>query len=126
MTAEAQVASEDPRAADIAAPATMPWRRVFYWSVRRELWEHPAVYVAPLVVAVIALVGFGIGAFSLPDIVLAAATPGKARGLLFAPYEFVAFVGRQSVLRTLRVVPLSRNTRRSRRHQRRSLDPIDR
>ncbi|HXQ13687.1 MAG TPA: hypothetical protein VN814_03585 [Caulobacteraceae bacterium] len=93
MTAEAELAREEPRAADIAAPAALPWLRVFYWSVRRELWEHAAVYVAPLAVAAIALIGFGIGAFSLPDIVLAAATPGKERGLLFAPYEFVAFVG---------------------------------
>lgn len=23
----------------------------FYWSVRREIWEHPAVFIAPLIVA---------------------------------------------------------------------------
>jgi ABC-2 type transport system permease protein len=92
MTAESELAGEEPRAA-LAAPAAMPWQRVFYWSVRRELWEHPAVYVAPLAVAAIALVGFGIGAFYLPQIVQGAAMPGKDRGLLFAPYELVAFVG---------------------------------
>jgi ABC-2 type transport system permease protein len=29
-----------------------------YWSVRRELWENRSIYVAPLVIAVLALFGF--------------------------------------------------------------------
>lgn len=35
-------------------PARLPWLRVFYWQVRRELWEHPAVWVAPATVAAFA------------------------------------------------------------------------
>jgi ABC-2 type transport system permease protein len=31
-----------------------------YWSIRRELWEHPSIYVAPIVVAGVALLGFSI------------------------------------------------------------------
>lgn len=39
-----------------ADPAgTFPWTRTFYWSVRRELWEHPAIYLAPAIVACFAV-----------------------------------------------------------------------
>ncbi|MBC8024223.1 MAG: ABC transporter permease [Burkholderiales bacterium] len=31
-----------------------------YWSVRREVWEHRSVYMAPLIVAAVVLVGFAI------------------------------------------------------------------
>ena len=39
-------------------PADMATPRPFYWSVRRELWENRSIYVAPLVVAAVALLGF--------------------------------------------------------------------
>ena len=44
---------------DRAAPPPAPARRVrpFFWSVRRELWENHAIWIAPLAVA--ALVIFG-------------------------------------------------------------------
>ena len=32
--------------------------RPIYWLVRRELWEHRSVYLAPAVVAVLVLIGF--------------------------------------------------------------------
>ena len=34
--------------------------RPFFWTIRRELWEHPSIYVAPMIVAVVALIGFSI------------------------------------------------------------------
>ena len=37
------------------ARESLPWTRVFSWSVRRELWEHRAVYLAPLAVAAFAV-----------------------------------------------------------------------
>lgn len=39
------------------APAASAQTRPFYWSVRRELWEHRSVSIAPLVVAAFALLG---------------------------------------------------------------------
>ncbi len=40
----------------------------FYWSVRRELWEHRAVWIAPLAVACFAILAFvfamGVGHFA--------------------------------------------------------------
>jgi ABC-2 type transport system permease protein len=41
----------------VAPPSISP-TRIFYWSVRRELWEYRSLYLAPLVVAGIALIGF--------------------------------------------------------------------
>ena len=35
--------------------------RPFYWSVRRELWEHRSIWIAPLAVAGLVLFGFLIG-----------------------------------------------------------------
>lgn len=50
------------------APTPTAVRKVrpFYWSVRRELWENPALYVAPAAVAGVILFGALIGAFLLP------------------------------------------------------------
>ncbi len=38
----------------------------FYWSVRRELWENRSLYLAPLAVAALFLVGFLISAIHPP------------------------------------------------------------
>lgn len=46
--------------------------RPFYWSVRRELWEHPSVYLAPLVAACLALLGYVVGTHWLVRLVRAA------------------------------------------------------
>lgn len=32
--------------------------RSFYWSIRRELWENRSLYIAPLIAAVVFLLGF--------------------------------------------------------------------
>jgi ABC-2 type transport system permease protein len=42
------------------APAAVPATRVFYWSVRRELWENSSIYIAPLAVATVALFAFSL------------------------------------------------------------------
>jgi len=36
----------------------MSGRAKFFWSIRRELWEHRSIYIAPLAVAAVVLVGF--------------------------------------------------------------------
>ena len=37
-------------------------RTQFAWSVRREVWEHRAIWIAPLAVAAIVLIGFAVAA----------------------------------------------------------------
>jgi ABC-2 type transport system permease protein len=67
--------------------------RPFYWSVRRELWESRAIYIAPLGVAAAVLLGLLIGALTPPgggD----ARSPLEAarRELLARPYDYAAML----------------------------------
>jgi ABC-2 type transport system permease protein len=41
--------------------------RAFYWSVRREVWEHPSVWLAPTIVAVLMLAAFAFAASRMAD-----------------------------------------------------------
>ena len=87
-------AVQPPSSEGAAARSALPWIRLFYWSVRRELWEHRAIYLAPLVVAGLALIGFLFGTVRLPHAVRIGMTPAgheKAFQAIAAPYEFVAF-----------------------------------
>ena len=49
-----------------SAPAAMAHTRPLFWSVRRELWENRSIYIAPLAVAGVYLLGFLISLFWLP------------------------------------------------------------
>jgi ABC-2 type transport system permease protein len=92
MTGEESVPHEPPAEARGSAPpsaAAIPaWRR-FHWLLRRELWESRSIYVAPLGVAALILVGSLIGAFQLPETVRAAATlaPAQRHEALVQPYQ---------------------------------------
>jgi ABC-2 type transport system permease protein len=44
--------------AQVHTPVAMSATRPFYWSVRRELWEYRSIYIAPLAVAAVVLLGF--------------------------------------------------------------------
>jgi ABC-2 type transport system permease protein len=46
------------------APAAMSATRPLYWSIRRELWENRSVYIAPLAVAAVALIGFSLSSIA--------------------------------------------------------------
>lgn len=48
------------------APAVQPLHRVFYWLLRRELWENRFIYLVPLIVAALFLVAFTLGAMRVP------------------------------------------------------------
>ena len=72
------------------APAPFTRTRPFYWSVRRELFEHRAIYLAPLAGAAFGLFGFLISSWRIPGRVTAAiADPSKLDDLMI-PYSFVA------------------------------------
>jgi len=63
--------------------------RPLYWSVRRELWQHRMLYVAPLVVCAVVLAGYALGAVRVGRYVRAAAAGGAGDNLL-TPYSFLA------------------------------------
>jgi len=61
------------------------WLRRYYWSLRREIWEHPSIWIVPAAAGAAALVGFLISISPLPGI--AATKP--AQFLATQPYDFV-------------------------------------
>ena len=69
--------------------------RPFYWSVRRELWEHRSLYLAPMIVAAVALIGIVISVVTSVTSSLAkvaAMNPVQQTSLLSAPYSMVAIL----------------------------------
>src|SRR5260221_697863 len=73
-----------------AEPRTVTIWQTFYWCVRRELFEHRSIYLAPAAAAGVALFGFLINTVHLPAHMHAAiADPAKMKGL-GAPFEYAA------------------------------------
>jgi ABC-2 type transport system permease protein len=76
------------------APAAMGPTRPLYWSVRRELWENRSIYIAPLGVAGVYLVGYLIGLCAFPrsmrTLALAHKLPETAA--LAMPYSHAAML----------------------------------
>jgi ABC-2 type transport system permease protein len=66
----------DPR---VAAPGVAAPTRPFYWSVRRELWESRSITLAPLIAALVVLVGFLISTKDLAGVVRALAALDETR-----------------------------------------------
>jgi ABC-2 type transport system permease protein len=72
--------------------AVIPATRLLYWAVRRELWENRSIYLAPLAVAALILLGFLIGTISLPGKIRAASalSPMEQHNLIAQPYLIAA------------------------------------
>lgn len=66
--------------------------RPFYWSLRREIWEHRSIYMAPLIVAAVVLVGLLIASAQLPGTLRSLPTMSVARqhDLMSMPYSIAA------------------------------------
>src|SRR5438045_3830752 len=66
----------------------------FYWSVLRELWENKSIYIAPLIVAAVVLLGALISAGHLPERRRSAMLldEGHRRAAIELPYDIVAMV----------------------------------
>ena len=66
MNMESNAVPDSPLDAQAVAPAALAPTRPLYWSVRRELWENRSIYIAPLAVGAVYLVGFLISLYWLP------------------------------------------------------------
>jgi ABC-2 type transport system permease protein len=67
----------------MAEAAAVPWTRAFYWSLRRELWEHRALYLAPLAVAAFAMLIHLLATFTTAGVRSASlADPARSRGFM--------------------------------------------
>ena len=60
MSTQSNVVSEPSFGSQGVAAAAIPVARLMYWSLRRELWENRAIYVAPVAAAAVFLFGFSI------------------------------------------------------------------
>jgi ABC-2 type transport system permease protein len=58
--AENQNSKSNPTSTNAGRMKLTSVRQKLYWSVRRELWEHRVVFIAPLVVALLVLVAFAL------------------------------------------------------------------
>jgi ABC-2 type transport system permease protein len=63
-----------PPEAQTRTQAAVAPTRPFYWSVRRELWEHRSIWIAPLAVAGFVLFGFLIRLARLPQMLRTVST----------------------------------------------------
>ena len=57
-------AMHEPLRRQNVTSATIPASRVFYWSVRRELWENRSIYMAPSAVAAAIVLAFSISSIA--------------------------------------------------------------
>jgi len=66
MNTDSNTMPEGPLGSPGITPTVLSATRPLYWSVRRELWEHRSIYVAPLAAAGVLLLGFLISLIGLP------------------------------------------------------------
>jgi ABC-2 type transport system permease protein len=94
MTTPSNALPDSTTEVQIMTPAASVPTRPLYWSVRRELWEHRSIYIAPLAVVAVFLFGFFINSFSLPRRMRALSVADSARQhqALLQPYDFAAGV----------------------------------
>ncbi len=57
MNTQSSAVPESPDSRGIV-PTPIPWTRLMYWSVQRELWENRSIYIAPLGAAAVFLFVF--------------------------------------------------------------------
>jgi ABC-2 type transport system permease protein len=92
MNTQTNVLPDPPLESQVRAPALIPAAQHAYWALRREFWESRSIYLAPLAVAALFLVGFLVSLIHLPHVmrVLSALDPGKQRDTIIEPYDMAA------------------------------------
>jgi len=58
MNTQSNAMNESSIQSQGSAPAAVSAARLMYWSIRREIWENRAIYIAPLAAAAVFLFGF--------------------------------------------------------------------
>ena len=73
-------------------PATMPTSRLFFWSIRRELWQHRGIVSAPLWIAGIVLLAMLVAPLDIPNLVreFDDQSPERQTWLMSVPFDLVA------------------------------------
>ena len=89
MNTPSNAIHESALGAQATPTATMSATRHFYWSVRRELWENRSIYIAPLAVAAVMLVGFLIASIGRA---MSLSEPAQRVAVLSEPNDFAALL----------------------------------
>jgi ABC-2 type transport system permease protein len=94
MNTQSNAMPDSPLDAQAATPAVMSATRPMYWSIRRELWENRSIYLAPLAVAAVVLLGSLISLIALPRSMREVATmdPMHQPAMLAHPYAHIAML----------------------------------
>jgi ABC-2 type transport system permease protein len=80
MNTQPNAVPESSLQSQAMTPAAISPFQILYWSIRRELWENPSIYVAPLIASVVFLFGFFISTLSLRHHMHGALPLDAARG----------------------------------------------
>src|SRR2546429_1224030 len=91
MSTQSNAVTESSIQSQGTSPAAFSPFQTLYWSIRREIWENRAIYIAPLAAAAVFLFGFAINLLAMRRRIgaspLGAAQP---HDLLNARYELSA------------------------------------
>jgi ABC-2 type transport system permease protein len=92
MNSQSNAMSESALKSQAIAPAVISSTRPLYWALRRELWENRFVYIAPLAVGAVFLIGYLISLAHLPAQMrrLLNADPEQYREAILTPYNIAA------------------------------------
>jgi ABC-2 type transport system permease protein len=94
MNIPSDAVPESPLESPVVTPAAVSQTRPLYWSVRRELWENRSIYIAPLAVAAVVLLGFLISATNLSERrrALLLLDPAQQQAVIEKPYDIAAML----------------------------------
>src|SRR5258708_7694420 len=94
MNTPSDAIRESALESDVVTPAVIPASRRFYWSVRREFWENRSLYLGPLAVGALFLLGFLISTLRLPAQIRGASAlnPMQQQELFEQTYTFTALL----------------------------------
>ena len=94
MNTESNAVPDSPLGSPAIAPVARSVPRPFYWSVRRELWENRSIYVAPLAVAAVVLLGSAVSLVGVPRSVrgVAALDLAMQSTMLAHPYAHIGML----------------------------------
>ena len=94
MNTPSNAVPESPLDSQTVTPAALAATRPLYWSIRRELWENRSIYIAPLVVAAVQVLGFAISTIGLAERRRAVLLldPERQRAQIELPYDIVAIM----------------------------------
>jgi ABC-2 type transport system permease protein len=89
MNTRSNAMNSTPVAGQAVAPSDIPAIRQFYMSVQRELWENRSIYIAPVAVAALFLLGFLVSSIHLTR-TLSSVPSSQLNDAIAQPYDLVA------------------------------------